>query len=433
MIQHPSSRRPTIRLFAVFAAILLPTWLLEAKPKSNSASEAPTQHFLFEGSEILASFDGEFHRVVGADRNSLALQTESGIQTVPIRQIQGYLTKRGMKTSALWANIDKIRASSQRVAYNKEMAELQLGTASSIRRREAELELEKGELLISQATLGRRASDAARESKIADESDQIENLRDVIDEYSKERAADLEQGDGHKAVPASALNLPFDYDYDPLADGLQIKCVISSPDSIEDAFLTVTCRYLDVRQHRKVVEAFELKPIGALGKKPQKVTVQLRNLPTGFQLIECLIDLYGNGAELATNLSPKLETLSEEQLYQHFLASYLTQNRGATRPPQIVLLAQPGDMQKQLTPAELQQDIHAEIDKNGQVISLAADDSATREIAPRVSAALRFVRFFPSLENGEPIDGLITFKLSVLLQQKGRQAKSKLNKETKSQ
>lgn len=408
----------TVRpLFAGFAAVLLAVCRLGAEPAAAAASpDAAAQYFVFEGIEVLANYDGAYPRVFGVHRSSLQLQVGSATALVPIRQVQRYRTLRATKFSTVRATIDKLRATSLRIAFDREMAELEFSAASNIRQREFDLEREKADLMISQMALGARPTDAAKETRIVEEGERIANLRDVMSDYSTNRADDLER-DATPAnfEPASVRNLPFDYTYDSLADGLQFKCEISSPDPVDEAFLAVTLRFVDTRRPLRSLQRFEIQPVGRVGPKPRKVKVELRNLPRGFHLIDCRLHLYGGGQELATNLSAKQRVLTEAQLLEYFLSDYLARNRNTTRPPQSLLLARRDEVLRGLKAAELQQGIYATIDRNGVVVSLSKDESGEQELPPQFLSVMRRVRFFPGLQDGNAVESRVKFRLSDLL------------------
>lgn len=400
-----------------FVAVLLATQLFGVAPAAGSESDDIGPYFLFDGAEITAKHEGVFQRVVGVSRRSLELQLGTETEVVPIRQLQGYRTIRATKFSPIQANIEKMRAASLRIALDRRMAELEFGVTSSIRQQESALAMDKADLMISQMALGPRATDAARQTQIEEKSGRIENLRDVMDDYASDRADDLERDAAAiDFEPASVRDLPFEYEYDSLADGLEFKCVISTPHTVEDGFLAVTVRYVDVRQPLKKLQALELHSVGRVGKKPRKVTVEVRNLPQGFHLIGCTLNFYARGQEVATNLSKNQSELNATQLYQHFLGEYLTQNRGATRPPGFMLLAPRDQLRRKLKAAGLQQDIFAKIDPSGGIISLSTDEAETREASPPIHSVMRFVRFFPGLREGNAVESRVKLKLSDLLE-----------------
>ena len=407
-------RRNAVGLAALFVTV----HLLAAEPQPAAAAGGATgPYFLFDGAEVMAKHEGVFQRVVGVSRRSLELEVGTETETVPIRALEGYRTMRATKFSSFQANIDRLRGGSLRIALDREMAELEFGATSNIRRQESALALDKADLMLSQMALGPRATDAARQSEIEEKSERIDNLRDVMDDYTRNRPDDLERNTTASGFePTSVRDLPFDYEYDSLADGLELRCVISTPLPVDDAFVAVTVRYVDARQAVKRGQALELKSIGRLGKKARKVTIEVRNLPRGFHLIGCTFNVYAGGQEIATNLSKNQVELNAEQLYQHFLRAYLTRHRGATRPPGFMLLAPSDELRKKLKATKLQQMIYAEIALDGAITSLSADPGGETTLTSQVLSVLDLVRFFPALREGSAVEGRIQFKLSDLLE-----------------
>ena len=410
--------RAVRRNAAGVVALFVTSHLLAADPQSAAATGGATgPYFLFDGVDITAKNEGVFQRVIGVSRRSVKLQAGGVTEDVPVRELQGYRTMRVSKFSQIRAHIDKLRAGSLRIAVDRQMAELEFGTTSSIRSQESALAMDKADLMLSQMVLGPRPTDAARQVAIQEKADRIENLRDVMDDYARDRRDDMERNAAPSGFePTSVSDLPFEYEYDSLADGLELRGVISAPHSIDDAFVAVTLRYVDTRQPIRKGQALELKSVGRIGPKPRKVTVELRNLPRGFHLIGCTINVYAGSQEVATNLSQELVQMTESQLYEHFLHQYMIRNRGATRPPEVMLLEPPDQLRKKLKSAALREEIYAQVDAAGLLLSLSADLAGEKPVSPPIQSVMRFVRFFPGLRDGDAIESRVKFTLSTFLE-----------------
>jgi hypothetical protein len=404
--------------------LCLSTGLLGAAPKPAPASATPKAYFVFTGADIMTEYAGQSHQVVGAKGSSLEIKTGMETAVVPARRVNGYLTVRGTKLSTVKATIGALRAESLHLALDRQNAEFELGTASAIRNEERALQDEKAQLQIGQMALGAASANTGeREKQIEEASVRIENLRDVVDDYVTKRPDEQERSRERQLAAAQAAAgrraalpaLPFAYRNDPAADGFELKGTVSSPQPLDRAYLAVTLVYVDRAEPRKKQTRTTLQPLSPVTEKPRKVTVTLRGLPLGFYLIGCQIGLYGNGQEVATNVSTTEEAMTEEQVYQYFLGDYLLRNRDQTLPPAPLLLAPPDELRRQVNAAGLEQVIYASIDEQGSIVALSTDETEARDVPPQILTALRSVRFFPGLANGQPVASRVKLKPSDLL------------------
>jgi len=402
---------------AMWAGIFLTACLLGAEPNPTPSTEPPKEYIVFIGADVLTEYGGKQHRVVGADRSSLEIKADAETKVAPAYRVNGYQTVRSTKLSKFKANIDSIKASSLRIAFNQQNGQDELDGMAAIGSQERSLQLAQANRDALQTAFGPAAT-ARLDEKIAASTDQLNNTRNVIDDQNAKRPDELERDAKLKLAPgqqASNPEMPFAYEHDPVGDGLEIKCAISSPYPLEKAYIAVTVLYLDPRQPGRKRMQTGLQSISRITQKPQKVTIGVRNMPVGFHLLGCSFDLYGNGQEVPTNLSRTPQVMTEEQAYQCFFGDYLSRNRNKTRPPAPLLLAPESELRRQVSPAELEQVIYTQVDKQGSVGALSTDEAGTKNVPPQILSVLYSVRFFPALEDGKPVDRHVKLKLSDLL------------------
>lgn len=410
--------------FAGYVTLFLTTCLLGAEPKPAPATEAPKEYFVFTGADVMTEYGGKPYRVVGAKGSSLVIKAGAETEDVPARRVNGYRAMRGTKLSRFKANLDALRAESLHIALDRQNAEFDLGAASALSNEERSLQNEKASLQIGQMALGASAAKTGeREQHIEEASKRIEDTRDLMNDYAAKRPDEQERSAERQLAAAKAAagrrtslpDLPFAYRNDPAADGFELKCAVSSPHPLENAYLAVTLAYVDRHEPRKIQTRTSLQALSRVTEKPRKVTLTLRGMPLGFHLVGCQIGLYGNGQEVATNVSQTQEAMTAEQVHQYFLGDYLLSNRDKTLPPAPLLLAPADELRPQVSPAALEQVIYARLDEHGNVVALSTDETEVRDVPPPILAVLRHVRFFPGLENGKPVDSRVKLKTSDLL------------------
>lgn len=413
-------RPAAFRYLASFAAVLLTAGLPGAETEPTASPEPPREYVVFMGADVLAKYRGEQHRVVGGTRNALEIKAGEGIEAIPIHRLNGFFVVRDTKFSAVTASIDSLRATSMRTAFDRQNAELELAAAAAIRDQERGVQEAEADVLVAQLALGPAAArNEARQEQIAAAKQSISENRGLMDDYFAKLPDELER-DAERQLAAVARrgtpdpDLPFKYEHDPFGDGLRLKCVVSSPDPLEKACLAVSVLYVDPREPGIKRMLTAVQPLGRVAQKPRKVTVSISGLPRSFHLFGCNMHLYGNGQEVATNLSKMQTVVTEEEVYRYFLGNYLMRNRVSTCPPAPLVL-DPGEVRRHVDAAGLAQEVHIRVDAQGNVASLSVDEAGVEAVAPPILAAMRFIRFFPGLKNGQPVDSGVTLKLSDLL------------------
>ncbi len=412
-----------MRLTIWWAFGLLATVELRAGPGPAPATGEPKHYIMFAGADILADFDGKSHQVIGASGASLELLSETKTEVVPAKRVTRLRTIRGVKLSTLTANIGRIRSESLRIAFNGAQAAESFDSDTATREEQTRVAVEKALAGRGNNAFGPNATDwaANREqqmSAVDQRESNIANVREILDDAAIKRSVNRDTGDRNAAAkPTDELPpLPFRYDYDPEADGLAVRCELSSPHPLEKAYLAVTIRYVDSSAAHRNLQRVEIEPVPRVDEKPRKATVSLRGLPRGFRLTGCEVDLYANGQEVTTNLSGKQTPMTEEQVYQYYLSAHLSLNRGKSRPPVPLLMAPPNEVRRQIDRAVIAQEVYAQVGKQGNLVSLSMAGDKVIEVTPQIQAVMRFVRFFPGLENGQPAEGRVKFKPADLLQ-----------------
>ena len=138
--------------------------------------------------------------------------------------------------------------------------------------------------------------------------------------------------------------------------------------------------------------------------KPRKVALYQTPFPEGFHLRNYTIALYGNGQEVATNLSDTKMELTRDEAYQYIFVDYLSTHKGQTRPPAAVLMAPRAEL-KRLPASELSQSVYVHVDKEGHVIKVSTDESGKHDAGSNIASALQYFRFIPALDKGVAVNG----------------------------
>jgi hypothetical protein len=122
------------------------------------------------------------------------------------------------------------------------------------------------------------------------------------------------------------------------SDRLDLEFKVSSPEPIDKPYVVVTTEYVAPSSAEPLRRVLAQR-LDRIDSKPRKVKIYETGYPAGFHINECIVSLYANGQEIATNLSPSSMALTREEAYQYIVADYLASHKGQTRPPAAVFIA----------------------------------------------------------------------------------------------
>ncbi len=199
-------------------------------------------------------------------------------------------------------------------------------------------------------------------------------------------------------------------------DALDVSFDISSDKPLVAPYLVTMTRFHErgapEGSYKSQVYAKAIDPVGA---KAGKVKFQQAGFPLGYVLEGFEIHLYDQGREVATNVAPKRQVLTNDQAFEYVRAKYLEAHKGQTLSASPIMGSLPEDLQARVAEGKYSQPFFVLVSTDGfahQAFSdLACKDRIVDSYLDQVVGGIRFK---PALRSGQPVEGVAMVDLSRL-------------------
>jgi hypothetical protein len=123
------------------------------------------------------------------------------------------------------------------------------------------------------------------------------------------------------------------------------------------------------------------------------------------------VHIYNRGKEVATNESSKRVELNRDEARQYLVIEHVAANKDATMPPAPVAGSLPQAARARLSREQLDRLCYARISKDGGVLGIFADESASLPLGDAAIAEVCAEGLFkPALAQGKPMEGVVRFR-----------------------
>jgi hypothetical protein len=237
-----------------------------------------------------------------------------------------------------------------------------------------------------------------------------------------EAMADAARAEAARAASASAAayGLPQFRDFNPNGDGaegrhdgFEVAFRISAPRPESDAYGVLRLIVRDPQDEGTTAQALKVFRLRELTPNPRKVVVRLFGLPPGFAVDSYQVHVYAGGHELATSLSPNRVALTLDEAHQFLVLRHLQVHKGGRIPAEIVPDFRPS-ANGLVTPGQESVTVELSITAEGRVAQVASASTDLAQRSPELESALRDLRFFPALLEGNPVASTGVFALGEL-------------------
>ena len=199
-------------------------------------------------------------------------------------------------------------------------------------------------------------------------------------------------------------------------DAMSVEFEISSAKPLQNPYLVTMTRFhpagSDTGTVQSLVFANALDPIGAA---PTQVKFTEEGFPIDYQVVEFQLHLYDGGTEVATNLSEKREVMTFDQTFAYVKSLYLESHKGETMHATPVMGDVPADFAAHLVSGKYPETVYVKVSKDGLADEAFSDSACEKRIGdPYLDSVIKDIRFKPALEQGAPVEGIASLKLSQL-------------------
>ncbi|HVU23272.1 MAG TPA: hypothetical protein VHE13_04045 [Opitutus sp.] len=373
-------------------------------PCSAADSKKPEDHVLFVGTNLALKEDGKFYHIVGANKDSLTIQKDLGTAEVHKPNGADVRVDKGVKLSNVSATISDVKTES----VDRASAQVQLQALKGYMYLIEEASMAEDRLhgdLIRAQYFGDRTVDSFH----GDTGDH----GSVVDVAMRKYVQALP---GLESLMAEASSTMVQNITRPQISSPEVELTfnVSSPVRLLHPYVIVVASYAADNQPNVVEREVTAQAFDHIDGKGQRVRMSHAASKDGLPFKKFDLALFSNGQEVATNLSEKRTSLTDDQAYQFFLLDYLGSHKHATVPPAPMLMIPREEFRVAIADHDAGQDFYVSVDKTGKVLSLTSDQAGTRPVPAPLEAALHNVRFLPALADGKPVDGRARFTLAEL-------------------
>lgn len=197
-------------------------------------------------------------------------------------------------------------------------------------------------------------------------------------------------------------------------DTIAAKLTVNAPSEQPDLYL-LGLVYFTVEQDGVKRPAYkgQLQEVGTLlAGESKELSIEISDLPQNIEVDRMAYHFYSRGEEIATNQSEKRRVLSEEETYDYLLHRYMAAAAGKSRGPSLFKPIKKNDVSRFLDSDQMSAVIlNLLIDENGRVEDVSVQ-SGLSQWQIEVSQLVEQARFFPSLDNGQPVEKQLKLRLS---------------------
>jgi hypothetical protein len=369
-------------------------------------------HVLFLGLDLFVQEPEGTIRVQRVSRDGIELDDDGTIHSVPLRQRRDFQVILEPKVSDFSVTLDRfteVRAISPGRDNRMQEAMQQQMLVDDLRSQQIDR--------VSQASVAHSAAESALNAPVdAADPRGAQAIREGRQQAHDAAVTELRAAESSLHM-LGGMNPIMNATDDPYAphDAVDISFRISSPVVLENAHAVVVTVFRLPSTPRTTAHGVMVEPLPRITSKPRTVRIQHAALPLGFELVGSRVHIYADGREVATNLSPRRVEVSASEAHQFLLTQYLLDHAGEDRRPEAVIGIRADKVRDLSSPEMLSRNVRVEVDRDGHVVDARVIPAGVEGTDRFIENLVREVRFFPALDGGDPVEGVVTLALDTLV------------------
>lgn len=393
---RPAGARPALSLLA----FILGGGPLIATPE-EPATPRGGQLVLFVGLDLMVTQKSAEGRIGDYKRNTVLLETPSGVETVRTSELRSIRPIRDPKITA--SQVDISQLATERVYSAGRDPEL-IATQ------------QQSALMAYQSELQDRAFS---EQRNAMETERIaaalpQNQRDPIIREAQQRAEEAMHS--FQSVNVDPLTMRNSI-VNSAADGfdvLNVSFLLASPVELDGAYVLLLTS-IRAPDSSRVGSRFTLAELPTITGTPRRIRLTQYNLPPGFAVQAYEVHVYHEGREIATNLSSNRTPISRAEAHTFLSLQRELKNKDRDVPAEVAAPLLPAENATLIPAAHAHRTARVGINPQGVVTDVSLDSAGSPETDASIEAIVRATLFFPTLAHGRPVASTLTFNLSELV------------------
>ncbi|HWA25080.1 MAG TPA: hypothetical protein VG734_05345 [Lacunisphaera sp.] len=410
-----------LALAASALALALPAAAPAASKKKPAPAPAPAvadepkEYTLFMGTDFAIQQGKEYYRVRDVSGGNFIIKVKEKEIAVPMRTGNGTLkVNQALKLTAVSARIDKLKAERAYTPDNDPYR--RFNAKSGAAQGAADATIISGMNADAAARMATGAANAAAGemratgSVSAGTQSAMENAGIIqartaqnFDEAAYQNSFSTFNNPGMAALELSNELAEENF------DAMKYSFEISSEFPLNRPYLVFVVRYHEKDQPGKGGTSIYAKPIEPIGINPARINIIQTGMPVGFVVEECQVRLYDNGQEIATNVAPRRVAMNRDDAFDYMLIERLSRLKDATVDPAPAIGKLNEEAKSKLNIDQLKQYYYVKVSPEGRVEAAFRDEACSQAVDATVAAVLSTIRFYPALEKGRPVEGVLKF------------------------
>jgi len=381
----------------------------EAQPELKDAD-----CFMFIGMDLKLKHGEDYLTVAGLAQRSFLLKSNDGFEQVKTGMTNDFQYERHSKVSPHFAFIEDIKVKEEYTARsdpNAYAARTQTMLNDQALRAQDEA---------TRAMLDKQAAEGALIAAESGTGQGASNALKYADEYLAKAT--------HTAMRmeisgvSDATNLANDSRFrDPKnfpRDAVDISFSINANHTIRDPYVVLLVKVKDqFNPSEEPVTWINFRNLPDLGPEVKRIRYLDASFPDGFLVEDYQVFVFGNGGEIATNLSKKRVGLDRDQALTFLHFQYQQEHTGETLDPFPILAFFPYDEVLNMNAELARSPMRFKVSANGGVTGIDFPKNLHKLLSVSAQRALFGMSFYPALENGQPVDGDVLMSLADMVLQ----------------
>jgi hypothetical protein len=200
-------------------------------------------------------------------------------------------------------------------------------------------------------------------------------------------------------------------------DAMDVRFDVSAGKPLDHPYVVLVGRYRGKNGSSGAIRNWiSAQALGRIDSNPAKIHILTGGLPRGFESNGIELHLYNDGQEVATNISSKRVQLTRDDAFEYVKMDYVSNHKGATLPAVPAMGNLPADLPSRLAGGQYSQPFYVKVSKDGLAARAYVDEACSQPVNDSyIDAVIRNIRFNPALDEGKPVEGVVTLKLGQLV------------------
>jgi len=364
---------------------------------------------MFVGMDLRLSCGEEYLSISGFDRKDFYVKSPNGYQRIASGSENDFNYQRYSKVSPYIAFINNLSVREEYTVLNH--PDTQAARTDMLLRDSAQLSIDKASRAVVEQMAAESAVRAASSDTSFGAAQRLAYLQGQLDSansaVSSSTMASGIYDDNYRNDPKFRDHSRYPH------DSVDISFEINASELIRDPYIVLLVDVIpDSNTDAEPVTWVHFRNLPDLKPEVNRIRYMDAGFPDGYLVDSYQVLLFGNGAEVATNLSQKRVGLPKDQALTFLMFQYQQEHAGETLDPEPISGFFPYDKVLGMHPDLAQCTMTFKVAANGIILGVDIPKEFQKHLTTDIQYALLHMDFFPALEKGKAVDGEVSLVLA---------------------